>query len=40
MITPNGTDNTECDVIATINVTSWAIHYYTISMNTKVSRLT
>jgi len=30
MITPNGTDNNERDVIATMNVTSWAIHYHSL----------
>ena len=29
MIRPNGTENDECDVIATMNVASWAIHYHT-----------
>jgi len=33
MIMPNGADNNQSDVIATINVTSWVIHYHTISMD-------
>jgi len=29
---PNGTDNNERDVIATMDVTSWTIHYHTVSI--------
>ena len=33
MIMPNGTDNNDCDVIATMNATSWVMHYRTISVD-------
>jgi len=35
MVRPNSADNSEYDVIATVNETSWLIYYHAISVDTK-----